>query len=182
MPTERRWLRKSEKKVKTRNHWRSCRYVSWQAAMLRPNNKVSQYDAVPFSSPHYSNYYVQEEADDGVVMESTVPAKDVLINSLFFLLFIPISWSGSFFSRIHFSLSVVLPIPDRRKCCYVCPFTSSKLKKSKRKIEARKKKVAFRFRDFLCTKIVPPSCCSMINSVVSLRGTGTRNSGAPLLF
>ena len=97
MPTERRWLRKSEKKVKTRNHWRSCRYVSWQAAMLRPNNKVSQYDAVPFSSPHYSNYYVQEEADDGVVMESTVPAKDVLINSLFFLLFIPISWSGSFF-------------------------------------------------------------------------------------
>lgn len=54
-----------------------CRYVSWQAAMLRPNNKVSQYDAVPFSSPHYSNYYVQEEADDGVVMESTVQAKDV---------------------------------------------------------------------------------------------------------
>ncbi len=55
------------------------RYVSWQAAILRPNNKVSQYDAVPFSSPHYSNYYVQEEADDGVVMESSVPFKDVRI-------------------------------------------------------------------------------------------------------
>ena len=179
MPTERRWLRKSEKKVKTRNHWRSCRYVSWQAAMLRPNNKVSQYDAVPFSSPHYSNYYVQEEADDGVVMESTVPAKDVLINSLFFLLF---SFHSYKLIRKFFFPHTFFPIPDRRKCCYVCPFTSSKLKKSKRKIEARKKKVAFRFRDFLCTKIVPPSCCSMINSVVSLRGTGTRNSGAPLLF
>ncbi|XP_046439487.1 uncharacterized protein LOC124190690 [Daphnia pulex] len=58
-----------------RNH---IRYVSWQAAMLRPNNKVSQCDAVPFSSTHYSNYYVQEEADDGVVMESSVPVKDLL--------------------------------------------------------------------------------------------------------
>lgn len=57
--------------------------MSWQAAMLRPNNKVSQYDAVPFSSPHYSNYYVQEEADDGVVMESTVPAKDVRFSPFF---------------------------------------------------------------------------------------------------
>ena len=46
--------------------------------MLRPNNKVSQCDAVPFSSTHYSNYYVQEEADDGVVMESSVPVKDVI--------------------------------------------------------------------------------------------------------
>ena len=52
--------------------------MSWQAAMLRPNNKVSQCDAVPFSSTHYSNYYVQEEADDGVVMESSVPVKDVI--------------------------------------------------------------------------------------------------------
>ena len=51
--------------------------------MLRPNNKVSQYDTVPFSSPHYSNYYVQEEADDGVVMESSVPAKDVRALYLF---------------------------------------------------------------------------------------------------
>lgn len=55
------------------------RYVSWQAAILRPNNKMSGYDAVPFSisGPHYSNYYVQEEADDGVVMESSILVKDV---------------------------------------------------------------------------------------------------------
>lgn len=69
----------------------SCRYVSWQAAMLRPNNKVSQCDAVPFSSTHYSNYYVQEEADDGVVMESSVPVKDVIFSpfsSAFFYLFL----------------------------------------------------------------------------------------------
>ena len=45
--------------------------------MLRPNNKVSQFDTVPFSSAHYSSYYVQEEADDGVVMESSLPVKDV---------------------------------------------------------------------------------------------------------
>ena len=51
--------------------------------MLRPNNKVSQCDAVPFSSTHYSNYYVQEEADDGVVMESSVPVKDVIFSRIF---------------------------------------------------------------------------------------------------
>ena len=51
--------------------------------MLRPNNKVSQCDAVPFSSTHYSNYYVQEEADDGVVMESSVPVKDVIFFHIF---------------------------------------------------------------------------------------------------
>ena len=55
--------------------WR--RYVSWTSAILRPANKINQYEAVPFSCSHYSNYYVQEEADDGVVMESTVPVKDV---------------------------------------------------------------------------------------------------------
>jgi len=61
------------------------RYVSWQAAMLRPVNKVGQYDTVPFSSPHYSNYYVQEEVDDGVVMESTLAVKDVCVYFSFFL-------------------------------------------------------------------------------------------------
>lgn len=58
------------------------RYVSWQASMLRPiNNKVNQFETMPFASPHYSNYYVQEEADDGVVMESSLSVKDVSIFS-----------------------------------------------------------------------------------------------------
>ena len=52
--------------------------------MLRPVNKVGQYDTVPFSSPHYSNYYVQEEVDDGVVMESTLAVKDVCVYFSFF--------------------------------------------------------------------------------------------------
>lgn len=64
------------------------RYVSWQAAMLRPVNKVGQYDTVPFSSSHYSNYYVQEEVDDGVVMESTLAVKDVSLTFIFFILLI----------------------------------------------------------------------------------------------
>lgn len=76
--------------------------------MLRPNNKVSQYDAVPFSSPHYSNYYVQEEADDGVVMESTVPAKDVRSFSFSFHPIVLFSRSSlALFTRVD-HLSVLL--------------------------------------------------------------------------
>ncbi len=74
--------------------------------MLRPNNKVSQYDAVPFSSPHYSNYYVQEEADDGVVMESSVPAKDVL---KLLLLYLP---TLSFYFFVDFDLLFTLLVPS----------------------------------------------------------------------
>jgi hypothetical protein len=77
--------------------------VSWQAAMLRPNNKVSQCDAVPFSSTHYSNYYVQEEADDGVVMESSVPVKDVRFSLAFFYFAF-----SAVFLRIHKSLFLFL--------------------------------------------------------------------------
>ena len=64
------------------------RYVSWQAAMLRPVNKVGQYETVPFSSPHYSNYYVQEEVDDGVVMESSIAVKDVRFSFYYFTPFL----------------------------------------------------------------------------------------------
>lgn len=66
--------------------------------MLRPNNKVSQCDAVPFSSTHYSNYYVQEEADDGVVMESSVPVKDVRFSRIF----------SSFFTSSHIFFWLVI--------------------------------------------------------------------------
>lgn len=77
--------------------------------MLRPNNKVSQYDAVPFSSPHYSNYYVQEEADDGVVMESSVPAKDVRTSTTST---IPTASLSLFFSSLftYFSHCLFLPL------------------------------------------------------------------------
>ena len=54
-----------------------CRYVSWACSILRPLNKFNQSESIAFSSANYSNYYVQEEADDGVVMESPVPVKDV---------------------------------------------------------------------------------------------------------
>merc|ERR1712137_1438744 len=60
-----------------RNH---IRYVSWCASLLRPatNTKINQMETIPFSGSHYSNYYVQEKSEDGVVMESTVPVKDLL--------------------------------------------------------------------------------------------------------
>lgn len=57
-----------------RNH---LRYVSWSAYLLRFNSKTGLLDPISCTHAPYSHYYVQEEADDGIIMETDVTVKEV---------------------------------------------------------------------------------------------------------
>lgn len=59
-----------------RNH---LRYVSWSAYLLRYNSKTGLLDPISCTHAPYSHYYVQEEADDGIIMETDVTVKEVRI-------------------------------------------------------------------------------------------------------
>lgn len=58
-----------------RNH---LRYVSWSAYLLRYNSKTGLLDPISCTHAPYSHYYVQEEADDGIIMETDVTVKEVM--------------------------------------------------------------------------------------------------------
>lgn len=57
-----------------RNH---LRYVSWSAYLLRYNSKTGLLDPISCTHAPYSHYYVQEEVDDGIIMETDVTVKEV---------------------------------------------------------------------------------------------------------
>ncbi|ODM88537.1 hypothetical protein Ocin01_18145, partial [Orchesella cincta] len=56
-----------------RNH---LRYVSWSAYLLRYNSKTGLLDPISCTHAPYSHYYVQEEVDDGIIMETDVTVKE----------------------------------------------------------------------------------------------------------
>lgn len=57
-----------------RNH---LRYVSWSAYLLRYNSKSGLLDPIAFTHAPFSHYYVQEDTDDGIIMETDVTVKEV---------------------------------------------------------------------------------------------------------
>jgi hypothetical protein len=57
-----------------RNH---LRYTSWSAYLLRYNSKTGLLDPIAFTHAPFSHYYVQEETDDGIIMETDVTVKEV---------------------------------------------------------------------------------------------------------
>jgi len=62
-----------------RNH---LRYVSWNAYLLRYNSKTGLLDPISCTFAPYSHYYMQEESDDGIIMETDVTVKEVTLNML----------------------------------------------------------------------------------------------------
>ena len=57
------------------------RYVSWSAYLLRYNTKSGTLDPVAFTHAPFSHYYVQEETDDGIIMETDVTLQSVRTRS-----------------------------------------------------------------------------------------------------
>ncbi|ODM88432.1 hypothetical protein Ocin01_18250 [Orchesella cincta] len=81
-----------------RNH---LRYVSWSAYLLRYNSKTGLLDPISCTHAPYSHYYVQEEVDDGIIMETDVTVKEVRDPNSFYLndkrqVRIQIEWGESY--------------------------------------------------------------------------------------
>ena len=62
-----------------RNH---LRYTSWSAYLLRYNSKTGLLDPIAFTHAPFSHYYVQEDTDDGIIMETDVTVKEVSWDSV----------------------------------------------------------------------------------------------------
>lgn len=57
-----------------RNH---LRYVTWSAHVIRRNPKTGLKEVITVQKAPLSHYYVQEEIDDGIIMETDIPIQEI---------------------------------------------------------------------------------------------------------
>lgn len=55
------------------------RYVGWVVYVLHQHRKTGRIDSVPLPGSPFSHYYAQENADEGIMIETNVTIKEVII-------------------------------------------------------------------------------------------------------
>lgn len=53
------------------------RYISWTVYVLHQHKKTGRIDPVPLPGAPFSHYYAQENADEGIIIETDVAIKEV---------------------------------------------------------------------------------------------------------
>uniref|UniRef100_A0A8D8QVL2 MATH domain-containing protein n=1 Tax=Cacopsylla melanoneura TaxID=428564 RepID=A0A8D8QVL2_9HEMI len=81
-----------------RNH---LRFVSWTAYLLRYHGKANHVEPIPLPGAPFSHYYAQDASDEGIIMETDVPVKELKEPGCSFLtdkgqLRVQIEWEESY--------------------------------------------------------------------------------------